>query len=127
MVNDENMFVSYDNTLEPKKHATELADGYRSNEMAKAKGNAKLTLVDAHGNLCDVTLKDALLAPKFPTSLFSVRSATDTRAKIIFSKGATHNSASSGQRNNIQTRQRRSVVFSVNKSYPLSTCYTKSQ
>jgi hypothetical protein len=88
IVNYENMFVSYDNTFDPKNHAIELADGYRSNDIAIARGNAKTTLVDAQGNLCEVTLKDALLAPKFPTSLFSVRAATDAGAKIIFSKGA---------------------------------------
>ena len=34
-------------------------------------------------------LKNALLAPDFPTSLFSVRAATDAGAKGVFSKGAT--------------------------------------
>jgi hypothetical protein len=87
MVNDENMFVSYDNTLEPKKHATELADGYRSNEMAKAKGNAKLTLVDAHGNLCDVTFKRCTVGTKIPHQPLLSEISHRHKSKNYFQQG----------------------------------------
>ena len=64
----------------------ELADGRRSNELAKARGCAKYTLVDTNGNRCCITLKNALLAPDFPTSLFSVHAATNAGAKVTFTK-----------------------------------------
>ena len=82
------MFTSYDDTFDPKHHFIELADGRRSNDLAIARGDAKFTLRDTHGNTADVILKGALLAPKFPTSLFSVRAATDAGAEVVFIKGA---------------------------------------
>ena len=88
ILNDANLFTSYDNTFDPKRHVIEVADGRRSSEIAVARGSGKVTLVDSHGNTATVILKDALLAPKFPTSLFSVPAATDSGARIIFRKGA---------------------------------------
>jgi len=88
ILNDANLFTSYDDTFDPKRHVIEVADGRRSSEIAVARGSGKVTLVDSHGNTATVILKDALLAPKFPTSLFSVRAATDSGARIIFRKRA---------------------------------------
>ena len=82
------MFISYDETFEPKHHFIELADGHRSNDLAIARGDAKFTLRDTLGNTANVILKGALLAPKFPTSLFAVRAATDAGAEVVFLKGA---------------------------------------
>jgi len=82
------MFTSYDDTLQPEHQYIELADGRRSNQLAIARGNAKFTLTDTNGNAAAIILINALLAPKFPTSLFSVRAATDAGAKLVFSKGA---------------------------------------
>ena len=88
IINNPNLFISHDDTFQPEHHYIELADGRRSNELAVARGNAKLLFTDSKGNTANVVLKDALLAPKFPTSLFSVRAATDAGAKVVFSKGA---------------------------------------
>ena len=88
IINNVNMFTSYDDTFEPKHHFIELADGRRSNDLAIARGDAEFTLRDTCGNTANVILKGALLAPKFPTSLFSVRAATDAGAEVVFLKGA---------------------------------------
>ena len=88
IINEESLFTSYDDTFEPKRHFIELAGGLRSNELAVARGNAELTLIYSRGNTANVISKDALLAPNFPVSLFSVRAATDAGAKVAFRKGA---------------------------------------
>ena len=88
IINDEKYSISYDSTFEPEKHFIEVADGRRSNKLAKAKGNAKFTIVDSNGLPQSITLKNAFLAPEFPTSLFSVRAATDNGASIVFTQEA---------------------------------------
>ena len=86
IINDKKHFTSYDDTFIPDKHFIELADGKRSNKIAIAKGTAKFTIVDSNGIPHSITLKNALLAPIFPTSLFSVRAAIENGAKIVFAK-----------------------------------------
>ena len=88
IINNPNMFISYDDTFQPDCHYIEFADGRRSNEVAVARGNAKVSLTYSNGNTANIILKNALLAPNFPTSLFSVRAATDAGATIVFCKGA---------------------------------------
>lgn len=88
IINDASMFISYDDTFDPKHHFIELADGHRTNDIAIARGDAKFALKDADGKTANVILKGALLAPKYPTSLFSVRAATDAGAEVVFIKGA---------------------------------------
>ena len=87
IINDKNYFICYDEEFDPDKHFIELADGRRSNTLATARGTAKFTVLDSNGISRNVTLKNALLAPTFPTSLFSVRAATDCGAEVIFKKG----------------------------------------
>ena len=87
IINNPDMFISYDDTFQPEHHFIQLADGRRSNELAVARGNAKCSFTDSDGNTANIILKDALLAPRFPTSLFSVRAATDAGAKVVFRKG----------------------------------------
>ena len=70
IINSEKHFVCFDNEFEPDKHFIELADGYRSNKLATAKGTAEFTVLDSNGVSRSITLQNALLAPTFPTSLF---------------------------------------------------------
>ena len=88
IINSEKHFVCFDDKFEPDKHFIELADGHRSNKLATAKGTAKFTVLDSSGVSRNITLQNALLAPTFPTSLFSVRAATDNGAEVTFKKGA---------------------------------------
>ena len=87
IINDKNHFICYDKEFDPDKHFIELADGRRSNKLATTMGTAKFTVLDSNGISRNVTLKNALLALKFPTSLFSVRAATDCGAEIVLKKG----------------------------------------
>ena len=84
IVNTEDQFVKFDSNFDATKHFVETADGRRSNEIAVARGDAKFTISDANNRPCTIILKNALLAPKFPTSLFSVKAAIENGASIIF-------------------------------------------
>ena len=86
IVNDPNSMIEYDDSFNPSRHYIELANGHRSNTIATAKGTAKFTIVSSTGKHIDIMLKNALLAPTFPVSLFSVRAATDENAKVVFTK-----------------------------------------
>lgn len=89
IVNNPDRFVKYDTMFNPHQHYIELADGRRSNELAVAKGEAQFEIVDSQGKHHQITLNNALLAPKFPTSLFSVRAATENGAELVFAKNHT--------------------------------------
>ena len=86
LINKAEHFTTFDKSFEPEKHFIELADGRRSNKLATARGNAKFTILDSTGTPREITLKNALFTPDFPTSLFSVRAATDAGAKVTFEK-----------------------------------------
>ena len=77
VINSKHYFLTFDQSFDPKTHFIELADGRRSNELAKARGTAQCTITDSNGIEHKVMLQDALFVPDFPVSLFSVRSATD--------------------------------------------------
>ena len=79
-------FTTFDESFEPGKHFIELADGRRSNKLATARGNAKFTILDSIGTRREITLKNTLFTPDYPTSLFSVRAATDAGAKATLEK-----------------------------------------
>ena len=86
LINKAEHFTTFDKSFEPKKHFIELTDGRRSNKLATAKGNAKFSTLDSTGTPREINLKNALFTPDFPTSLFSLRAATDTGAKVTFGK-----------------------------------------
>jgi transposase InsO family protein len=88
IINDRDRFTSYNTNFDPKHHYIQLADGRRSNQLATAKGDAIYTVLDSDGLPHTITLKDALLAPDFPTSLFSVTAATDSGATVTFQRDA---------------------------------------
>lgn len=89
IVNNADLFITYDSRFKPRQHYIQLADGRQSNGLAIAKGNANYTILDIDGQPRTVTLTNALLAPNFPTRLFSVCAATDVGAEISFTKGAS--------------------------------------
>jgi transposase InsO family protein len=89
IVNNVDYFTSFDPNFNPKKHFIQLADGHRSNELATAKGKAQFNLPDSDGKVHKITLNNALLAPDFPVSLFSVQTAVQSGAEITFAKDYT--------------------------------------
>lgn len=90
IIYDESKFVSFDKTLNPKHHFIEVADRHQSNELVKARGTAKFTVLDSNSKSCEKTLSNAVLVPSFPTSQFSVRAAVKKGAKAIFSRQGNH-------------------------------------
>ena len=64
----------------------ELADGTRSNNIATKRGDAEVILTDANGRNVKAVLKDALLIPTYPQSIFSVKAATLNGAEVKFSQ-----------------------------------------
>ena len=86
IVNDETIFTSFDKSFHPDQHYVELADGHRSNKLATHRGEARIMLLDKNGVYSYINLKNALLVPSFPTSLFSVRAAADAGAKVVFTQ-----------------------------------------
>lgn len=86
ILNNADRFVSYDKTFNPANHFVEVADGHMSNQIVTARGNAKYQVVDSNGLSHEIVLENALLAPSFPTNLFSVRAAVGKGANVVFSK-----------------------------------------
>ena len=93
IVNHPDRFTAYDSNFNPANHFIELADGTRSNELVKARGDAVFYILDAKGQTREITLKNSLFAPSFPTNLFSVRAAVDSGAQVTFSKSSNTLSA----------------------------------
>ncbi|XP_067929373.1 uncharacterized protein [Watersipora subatra] len=85
LINDKSRFISYDNTFKLEKHFIKMADGHQSNQLVVAKGTAQFTILDENNISNKVDLKDVLLAPTVPTSLFSVHAAIQKGAKVNFS------------------------------------------
>ena len=86
IVNNPDRFITYDNEFVPERHYIELADGRSSNELVTAKGSAVFNIFDSKGETKQITLKNSLLAPSFPTNLFSVSAAVGTGAQVTFTQ-----------------------------------------
>ena len=87
LLNSSEHFTVFGKSFDPHNHFIELPDGRRSNKRTIAREDARFTILDSKGTPRDITLKDALLTPGFPTSLFSVGAPTDAGAKVTFDKG----------------------------------------
>lgn len=85
VINDESLFVKYDDSFQPDKHFIELADGNHKNNVAKRKGTAEIKLLTAKNEEVVVQLNDALFVPSYPINIFSVQSATNRGATVKFS------------------------------------------
>ena len=69
----------------PKFLGINVADGSRSNNVAIKRGTAKLFLQDTKGNMHGIFLQNALYAPSYKQTIFSVQAATERGATIDFS------------------------------------------
>lgn len=86
ILNNPNRFVSYDETFNPANHFVEVVDGHMSNEIVTARGSVEYLVIDSNGLSREIVLENALLAPSFPTNLFSVRAAVRKGANVVFSQ-----------------------------------------
>ena len=84
IVNKDEYFVTTDKAFKPEEHFIELADGSKSNNLAKKKGTVSISLHDTNGNIVDVKLENVLYVPSFPQCIFSVQAATRKGAKVNF-------------------------------------------
>ena len=92
---------------------------------------ATFTIIDKDGIERRVKLKDTLLAPTFPTNLFSVRAATDSGAKVTFtsnysklsSNGVNFNIVREGQ---LYFLQQPSPIITSYDTRPLTDSDTKT-
>ncbi|KAF6034114.1 hypothetical protein EB796_007576 [Bugula neritina] len=71
IINDKSHFTSYDSDFDSSKQYLQLADGHSSNTLAIGRGVAEYILLDDNNTPHTAKLTNALLAPEFPTSLFS--------------------------------------------------------
>ena len=95
ILNDASHFISYDKSFNPVNHYVEVADGHMSNEIVTARGKARYIFHDSNGKPREFILDNALLAPKFPTNLFSVHAAVNKGAYISFSNNNSYLQAGS--------------------------------
>ena len=84
IINEERYFISFDESYQPENHFIELADGSRSNNVAKKRGTAVVSIQDENGTARTAELKNALYIPSYPQKIFSVQSATENGAEIHF-------------------------------------------
>jgi hypothetical protein len=84
IVSDKSKFVTFDNSFVPEKHYIELADGQRTNNLAKGRGTARFELIDSGGKIKEAFLEDALYIPSFKQDIFSVERATAKGASVEF-------------------------------------------
>ena len=89
ILNNDSLFVKFDDSFVPSKHFIELADGTRANNIAQKRGDAQLLLKDDRGRQREVTLKNALYVPSYPQNIFSVQAATAKGANVSFSPNSS--------------------------------------
>lgn len=102
MISDLKMFKTVDKDFEPENHVIELADGTKTTGVAKARGEAEISLVDSNGHKVTALLKKALYIPTFPQDIFSVKAATDNGAELHFKDGDNWMSVTDGTKFNIE-------------------------
>ncbi|RUS73520.1 hypothetical protein EGW08_018705 [Elysia chlorotica] len=89
IVKDKDKFIRFQADFNPANHFVELADGSRSNNLAKGQGDVIVCLTDTNGQRHGVTLKNALYVPSFKTNIFSVRAAVENGASVTFNQHST--------------------------------------
>ena len=60
IVTDIKKYISFDSSFDVENHVVELADGSRHKDIAKARGDAVVSIVDDQGEFHDVVLHNAL-------------------------------------------------------------------
>ena len=61
ILNNKDLFISFDQTFQPENHYIELADGRRSNQLAKLRGDARITIPDSEEIMRSVLLKKCII------------------------------------------------------------------
>ena len=84
IVNKDENFIDIDSTFNPEDHYVELADGTRSNNVAKKRGTVLTKLQTEGGKLVEVKLMNVLFVPTYPQCIFSVQVATKAGCKLNF-------------------------------------------
>lgn len=102
IVNDRTRFINFDPDFKPNTHYIQLADGNKYNNLITARGTAAYMLESKDGAVKQITLTNALLAPSFPTSLFSVRAAVEKGATVAFSQHSSILNATDGTQFTLQ-------------------------
>ena len=77
-------FIFIDDNFNPKGHFIELADGTRSNNVAKERRTVVISLRTKEGNLVKATLENTLFIPTYHQRIFSIQTATQKGAKTNF-------------------------------------------
>ena len=96
IVNSDKNFVYVDESFKPVEHFIELADGKRTNNVAKKRGTVAVTLKTAEGKTVNATLENTLFIPSYPQCIFSVQAATKKGAKVSFDAESAELIASDG-------------------------------
>ena len=60
IVNKDDNFIYIDPSFNPEEHFVELADGTRSNNVAKKRGTVSIVLRSADGSTAKATIENAL-------------------------------------------------------------------
>jgi hypothetical protein len=84
IVNKDINFVTTDQSFKLEEHFIELADGSKSNNLAKKKGTVSISLLTTDGKTVNARLENVLYVPLFPQCIFSVQVATRKGAKVNF-------------------------------------------
>ena len=85
IVKDKSKFIKLDKDFDSSKHTIELADGSRTKNLVKARGDASFSIHDNEGCEKQIILHDALFIPSYSQNILSVQSAIESGAKITFS------------------------------------------
>ena len=81
---EKSLFSKFHSNFDGTKHFIELADGSRSNDVVKGKGDARVSVHNSEGKKCDLTLQNALCIPSYNQNIFSVQAATEKGACVKF-------------------------------------------
>ena len=73
---NQDKFIDVDESYVPENHYIELADGTRTNSVAKKRGTILIKICDRNGIVHTARLENALYCPGYPQNIFSVRAAT---------------------------------------------------
>ena len=107
IVTDKSKFIEFDGNFKPVDHVIELADGSRTRCVAQGRGDASVKLYDVNGNLHDVVMKNVLYVPSYNSDIFSVQSATDKGATVVFAPNYAEWIAGDGKAKfNIEKREK---------------------
>jgi transposase InsO family protein len=112
IVTSKDKFISFCNA-DTDNHVIELADGSRSKNIVKAKGDACVTVNDKKGVEHKVLLKNALYIPSYKQDIFSVQAAVSNGANVNFSEGKSELTASNGTVFDIKKKGRLYYLNSV--------------